>query len=140
MYNDIMMEVIAHTKYGKNQLLSEHLEQVAQIAAGFGKPFNNEDWCHYAGMFHDLGKTDVDWQRYIRGEKSTSINHSEAGAQYAYSKVNPKDPIAKVIPYLIAGHHAGLPDWDAGSGNSLKSILSDFIIFIYSIFYTLFLQ
>ena len=124
-YNDIMMEVIAHTKDGKNQLLSEHLEQVAEIAAGFGKPFNNEDWCHYAGMFHDLGKADAAWQKYIRGEKTTSINHSEAGAQYAYSKVNPKDPIAKVIPYLIAGHHAGLPDWDAGSGNSLKSILSD---------------
>ena len=70
-----------------------------------------------------MGKADSDWQKYIRGEKSSSINHSEAGAQYAFSKLNPQDPIAKVIPYLIAGHHAGLPDWNEGSGNSLKSIL-----------------
>ncbi|WP_294428973.1 CRISPR-associated endonuclease Cas3'' [uncultured Treponema sp.] len=120
------MEAIAHKNETEIQTLDEHLKNVARLASGFAKTFNNSDWANYAGLFHDFGKADNDWQKYIRGEKSTSVNHSEAGAQYAYSKMNSKDPIAKVIPYLIAGHHAGLPDYSAGSGNSLKSILQDY--------------
>jgi len=36
-----------------------------------------------------------------------------------------RKPLEKTISYLIAGHHAGLPDWYAGSGKSLKSILAN---------------
>lgn len=125
------MDLIAHkTDDGLEQSLSEHLHNVAERAAGFAESFGNADWAFFAGMLHDLGKADSDWQKYIRGEKSTSVNHSEAGAQFAFSKMNPKksfrEPFSKVIPYLIAGHHAGLPDWwYEGSGNSLKSIVED---------------
>lgn len=113
------MDLIAHkTEEGLEQTLSEHLKNVAERSAFFAESFCNADWAYFAGMLHDLGKADSDWQKYIRGEKSTSVNHSEAGAQFAYSKMD-----SKVIPYLIAGHHAGLPDWHEGSGNSLKSIL-----------------
>ena len=49
------------------------------------------------------------------------IYHSEAGAQYAYCNMQTR----KTISYLIAGHHAGLPDWYEGSGKSLKSILAN---------------
>ena len=122
------MDLIAHkTKEGLEQTLSEHLKNVAERSAFFAESFCNADWAYFAGMLHDLGKADSDWQKDIRGEKSTSVNHSEAGAQFAFSKMNPKknfrEPFSKVIPYLIAGHHAGLPDWHEGSGNSLKSIL-----------------
>ena len=119
------MKMIAHKTETKEQLLTDHLQNVAELAEVFANKFGNGDWAYYAGLLHDLGKADSDWQKYIRCEKSTSINHSETGAQYAYSKMNPKDPAAKIIPYLIAGHHAGLPDWYEGSGNSLKSILSN---------------
>ena len=50
------------------------------------------------------------------------MNHAEAGAQYAYCNMQTRKPLEKTISYLIAGHHAGLPDWYAGSGKSLKSI------------------
>lgn len=122
-----MNPIIAHIlpDFKMVQSLNEHAVNVSELAARFAKTFNNQDWVTYAGLLHDIGKTDSNWQNYIYGKKTTSINHSEAGARYAYLKMNSKDPIAKVIPYLIAGHHAGLPDWDAGSGNSLKSILSD---------------
>ncbi|WP_406034453.1 CRISPR-associated endonuclease Cas3'', partial [Treponema saccharophilum] len=118
------MDLIAHkTEDGLEQTLSEHLKNVAERSAFFAESFCNADWAYFAGMLHDLGKADSDWQKYIRGEKSTSVNHSEAGAQFAYSKMDSRDFFSKVIPYLIAGHHAGLPDWHEGSGNSLKSIL-----------------
>ena len=119
-------EIIAHKSIDNTQLLTEHLQNTAFLAERFANAFGNGDWAKYAGFFHDLGKANNDWQKYIRGEtESTHINHSEAGAQYVYSKGNPKDPASLIIPYLIAGHHAGLPDYHAGSGNSLKSILSE---------------
>lgn len=118
-----MKEMIAHINETDVQSLATHLSNVSSISSKFAGQFNNADWAYYAGLFHDLGKSDADWQKYLNGEKATSVNHSEAGAQYVYSRMNPKDPFSKVIPYLIAGHHAGLPDWIAGSGNSLKFIL-----------------
>ena len=120
------MDLIAHkTEDGREQYLFEHAQNVAELCSHFAETFRNADWAFFAGMLHDLGKADNTWQKYIRGEKATSVKHSEAGAQYAFSKMNSKDPAAKIIPYLIAGHHAGLPDWNEGSGNSLKSILAD---------------
>lgn len=119
------MDFIAHKTEIEIQTLDEHLKNVADIASEYALAFNNADWAYYAGLLHDLGKSDVDWQKYIRGEKSTSVNHSEAGAQYAYSTLKQKfGDFAKIIAYIIAGHHAGLPDWNEGSGNSLKSILA----------------
>ena len=117
------MELIAHKSENNSQSLIEHLESVAKIASKFAEELNNPDWTYFAGLIHDLGKSDPDWQKYIRDGKTTSVNHSEIGAQFSYSKMNPKNPAAKIIPYIIAGHHAGLPDWSVGSGNSLKSIL-----------------
>lgn len=115
--------LLAHKNELYTQSLISHLESVAKISSDFAVSFNNADWAYYAGLFHDLGKSDADWQKYLNGEKATSLNHSEAGARYVYSKMNPNNPAAKIIPYIIAGHHAGLPDWSVGSGNSLKSIL-----------------
>lgn len=120
----IIVEIIAHKTDKEIQLLNTHLINVSAISEKFAASFANSDWASYAGILHDLGKAFPEWQKYIRGEQSTSINHSEAGAQYAFSKFNPQDCFAKVIPYLIAGHHAGLPDYDIGSGNELSKIKS----------------
>lgn len=117
--------LIAHKKDNDFQLLENHLVSVAELAKKFANDFNNGDWAEYAGLFHDLGKAFPEWQKYIRNEKGTSINHSEAGAQYTFSKLNEKDCFSKVIPYIISGHHAGLPDYDIGKGNELKKILNE---------------
>ena len=118
-------EIIAHKNGDEEQSLIEHSQNVARLAGEFAQSFGNEDWAQFAGMFHDLGKAFPDWQKYIRGLKSSSINHSEVGAQYAFSRMNPRNPLAKVVPYLIAGHHAGLPDYDIGRGNELKKTLNE---------------
>ena len=112
------MDLIAHKDDNRVQSLKDHLTNVAAIASSFASSFNNGDWAYFAGILHDLGKADSEWQKYILGKCGTGINHSEAGAQYVFSKLN-----SNIIPYLIAGHHAGLPDYTAGVGNSLKSIL-----------------
>ena len=43
------------------------------------------------------------------------IDHSSAGALHAVQK---NGPIGKILAYLIAGHHAGLPDWHHEQGVS----------------------
>lgn len=123
MKNDKSEKIVAHINNEQSQSLDEHSRNTACIAKEFASSFGNGDWAEYAGWFHDLGKANPEWQKYIRGEiSSTSVNHSEAGAQYVYQKQNDKYS-ALIVAYLIAGHHAGLPDYYNGSGNSLKTIL-----------------
>lgn len=123
----IIVEIIAHKTDKEIQLLNTHLINVSAISEKFAASFANSDWASYAGILHDLGKAFPEWQKYIRGEQSTSINHSEAGAQYAFSKMGSMSPFDVVISYLIAGHHAGLPNYiyDAGKGNDLNGIVKE---------------
>lgn len=125
------MNLYAHKKESENQLLSEHLLNVAQITSEFAKEFNNSDWGKFAGFFHDVGKSFSDWQKHLIEGKSTSINHSEAGAYIVHKKFREDDfwkrieCFQNVVSYLIAGHHAGLPDFHPGSGNDLKGLLNN---------------
>ena len=52
------------------------------------------------------------------------IDHSSAGALHAVKK---NEQIGKILAYLIAGHHAGLPDWyyQAGVGGALSERLEN---------------
>jgi len=52
------------------------------------------------------------------------IDHSSAGALHAVKK---NEQIGKILAYLIAGHHAGLPDWEhqAGVGGALSERLEN---------------
>lgn len=120
---------IAHIKknpdgsWAEPHLLNEHLNSTAKLAANFASEFNNNDWAKLVGYLHDLGKYHPDWQRYIRKEigyydEDAHIegyagrpNHSAAGAIYLFEKFT-NSPMAKVLAYIIAGHHSGLPDWN----------------------------
>ena len=121
----------AHSKPGCQtfewQPLETHLKNVAECAARFAESFQSSDWAWNAGWIHDIGKADGKFQAYLRRENglddaeydgfgSGRVNHSSAGAALAYEKLNLS---GRILAYLSAGHHAGLPDWfPSDTGNA----------------------
>ncbi|MEZ5450354.1 MAG: CRISPR-associated helicase Cas3', partial [Thiolinea sp.] len=130
---------IAHVRFDENgepieHWLDDHLRDVAKLAAEFADLFG-ADWAHTAGIWHDLGKYNPEFQAYIRHktgyerenahiETAGRVDHSTAGASYAVEKLG---VAGRILAYLIAGHHAGLPDWhqELGSGGALKKRLEN---------------
>jgi CRISPR-associated endonuclease/helicase Cas3 len=111
-------ESIAHVaEDGRIHLLEEHLRETARRAGEFAAVFGCGEWGRVAGLWHDLGKYSNEFQRYIRGAGSKT-DHSSAGAIYAVKRF---EKFGRIITYLIAGHHAGLPNWlsDSEPGASL---------------------
>ena len=129
---------IAHVRFDTNNnpiehWLDDHLRDVAELAAQYARAFQSEQWADSAGIWHDLGKYNPEFQSYIRDktgyerenahvESVGKVNHSAAGALYAVEK---HKHIGRALAYLIAGHHAGLPDWrkEDADGGSLEEIL-----------------
>ena len=87
----------------KEQTILEHLEGVAQIAAGFAADFETADQGRLVGIAHDIGKYSVEFQRRIK-EGGPKVDHSTAGA-YLCAKSG-----QNYASFCIAGHHSGLPD------------------------------
>lgn len=101
--------------------VEDHLRAVADRAADFATPFGGSDWARLAGLWHDLGKYHPEFQRYIAQVTGFDpeahlegtpgrVDHSTLGAVFAEDKLKFH---GRVLAYLIAGHHAGLPDWNS---------------------------
>ena len=122
---------------GTPHLLREHLLAVAAAAHCFAEPFGSETWAHLAGLWHDLGKYRPGFQSYIRQvngheahiegklPSNSDKTHSAAGALHARqtfeAQFGPNGAVlARVLSYVIAGHHAGLGDWVAGLDRRLS--------------------
>jgi len=132
-----MNEHLAHIKLNRNgnwekHMLEDHLGGVAELAGTFSSAFNNSDWGYTAAMLHDLGKLSKKFQHDIRFEtgfdtdsnpSSGKKNHSTHGAYWAFRHWG---SVGKILSYIIAGHHAGLPDWydEVGVGGGLAYRLS----------------
>ena len=115
---------LAHVRQDTNgqwlpHLLDDHLRSVAALAEDFAAAFDAGDWAKLAGLWHDLGKYRPAFQRYIRGASGYDahiettpgrVDHSTAGALHAMARMK---GLGRVLAYLIAGHHAGLPDWQS---------------------------
>ncbi|MDK2986595.1 MAG: CRISPR-associated endonuclease/helicase Cas3 [Clostridia bacterium] len=112
------MKYYAHSDSEKNKsewhLLKHHLEDTAKLAAGFAGSFGAEKLGYLAGLLHDIGKYSPEFQRRLEGDKN-KVDHSTAGAveAYEYHKV-----FGKILAYVIAGHHCGLPDWGSKADES----------------------
>ena len=99
---------IAHIneKDGSVQTVLEHSLNTAELCKQFATP-EFQEIAYIAGLAHDLGKWEEDFQKRIRGD-SVSVEHSIDGA-IEVNELLPY-PIGKLLAYCIAGHHAGLPD------------------------------
>jgi CRISPR-associated endonuclease/helicase Cas3 len=127
----IMSEALAHSG---GHSLAVHLQSVAAMAADFSKAFEpaaaTQRWAYVAGLWHDLGKYRPGFQRYVALADNINAHiegkvggrektHSAAGALWALQSLEKTHGAngklaARLLAYLIAGHHAGLDDWDGG--------------------------
>lgn len=78
-------------------------------------------WATASALWHDLGKFSSEFQERIRNSSSSSesekdhsgrkVDHSTAGAKQASTHWGtPSAPWGDMQAYVIAGHHAGLPN------------------------------
>lgn len=92
--------------------LVSHLKRTAVLAQENAVKFGAGDLTYLAGLWHDIGKFNPDFQDYLRrcdrakrsGEKPPpkGVPHAVYGAVLATESMQPLTPI-------IYGHHAGLP-------------------------------
>ena len=75
-----MSEYLAHISDDKTrtQTVREHLEQTAQLAGEFARPFGAEEAARQTAMAHDIGKFTQGFQARLRG--GPKVDHSTAGA------------------------------------------------------------
>ncbi|WP_310388214.1 CRISPR-associated helicase Cas3' [Roseateles sp.] len=127
--SDAALHAHSQNELGDWHGLAEHLHKVGRLAGEFAEPFNSSLWAELAGRWHDLGKARPGFQRYVRFDANAHIEgrvagadktHSAAGALHARAmfiqQLGPQQGewLARVLEYLIAGHHSGLADWNAG--------------------------
>ncbi|MBC8548373.1 MAG: CRISPR-associated helicase Cas3' [Candidatus Brocadiales bacterium] len=107
-------------------MLEDHLKCTAKLAKSFANAFGSGEWAYLAGSWHDMGKYSEDFQNMLLASadahletKPGRVDHSTAGAIYSTEKFK---KAGRIFSYLIAGHHAGLADWQtAEAGN--KSLI-----------------
>jgi len=125
------MDYIAHVRRDVEgwalHALGEHLREAAYRAERYANVVGAGEWARLAGLWHDLGKFAPQFQSMIRHESGYDPeeqivvgprNHSTAGALHAVDQLG---TAGRVLAYLIAGHHAGLPDWH-GDGNAAAAL------------------
>jgi len=130
------VRLLAHVRQNNYQKwiihdLENHLSGVAEIAKKYAKHFSGEEWVEAASLLHDMGKGSEAFQNKIKLKSGYDPEahikdgeghapHSTHGAVWAYNEWGPQ--VGKVLSYLIAGHHGGLPDWThtIGIGGNLE--------------------
>jgi CRISPR-associated endonuclease/helicase Cas3 len=123
------MQPVAHISEDQRyHFLQDHLLGTAKLASEFAREFGCAEWGYLAGLWHDLGKYSDDFQQMIRSAadnvelkqgKPQRVDHSTAGAIHAVNSFNSPGglPLGTIFAYLLAGHHAGLPDWQASEAS-----------------------
>ncbi len=128
-----LLNYYAHTTESADkstwQLLHAHLNEVGELASEMAQPFGAADWADIAGRLHDLGKYSQAFQTRLDGS-TKKVDHATAGALALvkhWTNTELEKAIARLLAYIIAGHHSGLPDYgtsDADHNACLRKRLS----------------
>ena len=102
-------QAYAHSRneYGERHDLVSHLRAVAELAASFAEEFAAQDPAYYLGLWHDLGKFNPEFQRYLFAcednpeDRGHGPDHKLAGATLARQHLAP-------LSMLVQGHHGGI--------------------------------
>ncbi|MDA8378307.1 MAG: CRISPR-associated helicase Cas3', partial [Planctomycetia bacterium] len=91
----------------KGEFLGQHLKEVSSRAAAFSEVFGSGEFGRFAGLLHDIGKTEAVFQKRILDDDQGNENkrpHAFHGAALALG--------GNLWPaaFAIGGHHAGLHD------------------------------
>lgn len=106
--------------------LDEHLTGTSRLTAEFAAAFGAYEWGIALGLAHDIGKGRERWREYLSDKSGYSgcapivrgkIPHAIHGAYFSEKIYG---AFGRILSYCIAGHHAGLPDWNTveGAGRS----------------------
>ncbi len=91
--------------FGNKHGLKNHLNDTASLAESFACFDEYKHLFKLAGLLHDLGKYQKEFQYYLEhGGRRGSVPHAAWGAGYA-SRLGCND-----VSIAIDGHHQGLPD------------------------------
>lgn len=113
-------EYFAHSEndVGEKHYLKDHLFETAKISESFSLNETNKKFLKIAGLLHDFGKYQIDFQLYLEnGGKRGCVPHSAWGAGYARKLKQLEISIA------IDGHHKGIPnpeDWRNDTSEFVK--------------------
>jgi len=133
-----LKKCIAHVRKvdGKQQLLMDHLKEVAHFSKKFATKIGLGQYGEIIGFLHDLGKCSNEFQRYIKSAEGIlnpdeddyinatglkgKIDHSTAGAQIIYknmtSKNGPELFVSQILSLCLVSHHSGLIDCISPTG------------------------
>lgn len=116
-----MNELYAHTpnENGDWHYLDAHLKEVAELAEKFAGKFGAGELAKWIGLWHDLGKSNPEFQSYLHrcinepDNRHRGPDHKGDGAILALKQLEP-------LAFPVAGHHGGLMNF-----SDLKTWLSE---------------
>lgn len=110
-----MEEFYAHTPVGGSNWhdLVSHLNQTAERARENAAKFSAGELAYLAGLWHDLGKFNSEFQYYLRNCEKAKREDGTAPAKgvphAVYGAIMAADSL-QALASIIYGHHAGLPN------------------------------
>jgi CRISPR-associated endonuclease/helicase Cas3 len=96
-------------------LLKDHLNEVARLAQAFGEEMGVGPLAKYAGLWHDLGKYNPDFQKYLEDCNKASVagdNKKRRGPPHSVQGAILAENECPFLAPIIYGHHAGLSNYD----------------------------
>ncbi len=117
-------QVVAHGPNGSGRWhgLLEHLLGVSERAACFAEAIDASEAARLIGFWHDIGKLNPAWQKYLRdrvaGKRVKGPEHAIVALQLFLDAFS--DKRYQILAYLMDCHHRGLQDVKADLGSRVR--------------------